>query len=410
MIREASALCEQLPDGRYAINLHTNRCDFLRGFCAALLAGHSTLMPSNRQPDTLAELEQTYPGSYRLGNGKDMPADDASLPAGSISSASPMIDDEQTAVIAFTSGSTGQPVATAKSWQTLRDGTENNFKALLGDISQGVNLLATVPSQHMWGFETSVLLPLLAPVTLSERNPLYPIDVASALAELPEPRVLVTSPLHLGALMKSGVSVPSLLRIFTATAPLDAADARQLEAHFECEIIDVFGCSESGVIATRRTAQEAAWRLTPPFRLEVSEGGTTIHGAHLPDPVHLPDVIELIDDTSFRWLGRDQDMLNIAGKRGSLADLTRRIATIEGVQDGIMFLPEGAQRLAALVVAPNLTSKDVTRALKPQVDPAFIPRPVYMVESIPRLETGKLARADMLRLFESVRAGNTAAS
>ena len=61
LLNQATVLAARLPEEKYSINLHRNRYEYLRGFCAALLAGHSTLMPPNRQPGTLAEIPARYP-------------------------------------------------------------------------------------------------------------------------------------------------------------------------------------------------------------------------------------------------------------------------------------------------------------------------------------------------------------
>ena len=97
-------------------------------------------------------------------------------------------------------------------------------------------------------------------------------------------------------------------------------------------------------------------------------------------------------------------MINIAGKRGSLAHVNPRLAQVPGVVDGVIFLPsEDSKRLAALVVAPGLEPSAILDALKEAIDPAFLPRPLYMVPMLPRQETGKLARKMVLDLFETQR-------
>ena len=71
---------------------------------------------------------------------------------------------------------------------------------------------------------------------------------------------------------------------------------------------------------------------------------------------------------------------------------------------GVIFLPtEDSKRLAALVVAPGLEPSAILDELKEAIDPAFLPRPLYMVPMLPRQETGKLARGMVLDLFESRR-------
>jgi len=371
-----------------------------------MIAGHTTLMPPNRQPATLTEIEQLYPGSYRIGHGDDGESERQTSPTRDLKTDAPVIGEHRSAIIAFTSGSTGKPAATQKSWNTLRVGTAHNFLALLEDIAGMPNLVATVPSQHMWGFETSVLLPLLHEATVSYRNPLYPQDIANAIAEVPAPAVLISSPLHLRTLMRSGVRIPELAKILTATGPLSADETRELEGHFNTRVLDAFGCTESGVIATRNTAREENWTLGPAFKLEPEASETRIIADHLPEPVVLPDAIELTGEHSFKWLGRHQDMINIAGKRGSLADLNTRLVRLEGVHDGIIFQPPGAQRLAAMVVAPHMNAREVLNALGPQVEPAFLPRPVLMVDQLPRQATGKLSQAAVVELFEAIYLAN----
>jgi acyl-coenzyme A synthetase/AMP-(fatty) acid ligase len=93
-------------------------------------------------------------------------------------------------------------------------------------------------------------------------------------------------------------------------------------------------------------------------------------------------------------------MVNIAGKRGSLADLNHRLNAIPGVVDGVIFMPdENSGRLAALVVAPDLQPSDILEKLRSGIDPAFLPRPLYKVPMLPRQETGKLARKIVVELF-----------
>ena len=179
--------------------------------------------------------------------------------------------------------------------------------------------------------------------------------------------------------------------------------AQSLEKRFETEVFDVFGCSESGILAGRHTAKETLWHLSELFELEVKADGVLINARHLPAEVKIQDIIEKIDESHFKWLGRHQDMINIAGKRGSLADLNRRLLAIPGVIDGVVFKPRyKSERLAAFVVAPQLKAADVLDALRLVVDSVFLPRPVQMVSTLPRQETGKLANSAVVKLFEDI--------
>jgi acyl-coenzyme A synthetase/AMP-(fatty) acid ligase len=263
-----------------------------------------------------------------------------------------------------------------------------------------VNLLSTVPPQHMWGLETSILLPMFTEVSISNRVPFYPRDVKEALLALPAPRMLVSTPVHLRALLNSGLNFGEVKLILTATAPLSRELAADIEKQLGTTVLDIFGCSESGILASRLTSRDETWTLADPFTIHVESDQVRVSAAHLPEDVFLQDLIETVGRARFRWLGRRQDLVNIAGKRGSLADINRRLLEISGVQDGIVFFPsEDAERLAALVVAPGKTARDIQDGLRHHIEPVFTPRPIVLVDGLPRAESGKLPRKAVLELF-----------
>jgi 3-hydroxymyristoyl/3-hydroxydecanoyl-(acyl carrier protein) dehydratase len=96
----------------------------------------------------------------------------------------------------------------------------------------------------------------------------------------------------------------------------------------------------------------------------------------------------------FELVGRDADIIKIAGKRASLTGLTRELCAIPGVLDGVAFLPRpDARRIAALVVAPRADAEALRRQLALRVDAAFLPRPLVLVDALPRDAVGKLPMA-----------------
>jgi acyl-coenzyme A synthetase/AMP-(fatty) acid ligase len=406
-LASAAALATRLPARPTVINLSTDRYQFLLGFCAAVIAGQCTLMPPNRQRQTLLQTAKSYPDSYILGGDRVDGLEYFPIEA-KVSDAgrrqAPMIADDQLCAVVFTSGSTGEAQPNRKSWRTLRLGTVSNASLVLDIHDRTLNVVATVPPQHMWGFEMSILLPLFARVSVSSRTPFFPGAIASALRELPRPRALVSSPAHLSAFLDAEAGAVEIDRIYSATAPMSAESTRRLEAAFAARLIEVFGCSESGIIAARRLLENEAWNLADAFQLKSDGMRTQIVADHLVEAVPLNDRIEILEGHRFRWLGRDADMVNIAGKRGSLADLNQRLLALPGVSDGVIFLPDGdARRLAALVVAPNLQPADILSELRDSIEPAFLPRPIFRVPSLPRQETGKLSRQAVLELFGELR-------
>jgi acyl-coenzyme A synthetase/AMP-(fatty) acid ligase len=230
--------------------------------------------------------------------------------------------------------------------------------------------------------------------------------VARALDETPEPRLLATTPVHLRALLESGVRLPKLCGIVSATAPLSQELAAAAEAGFGCEVREVFGSTETCVIARRRTARETAWTPLPGVEVHPRPDGTLVSAAHLPLPVALADLVELESGGRFHLRGRQADLLEIAGKRASLGDLTQRLLAVPGVVDGVVLQlgegdAHGVARIAALVVAPTLDEAAILAMLRESIDPVFLPRPLKRVPALPRSETGKLPRAELLKLLRT---------
>jgi acyl-coenzyme A synthetase/AMP-(fatty) acid ligase len=260
----------------------------------------------------------------------------------------------------------------------------------------------------MYGTETSVLLPLLARIAVHAARPLFPGDVAGALAQVPQPRVLVTTPVHLRTLLASNQEFPPVAVVVSATAPLEAALALRVAAGLKAPLLEMFGSTETCVIATRLTASQSSWRLYPGVSLEPAADHTWVRAPWFDQATRLQDVVEVAQGRML-LRGRNVDMIEIAGKRASLSDLTRRLLGIDGVQDAVVFQPSDeeaeaqgvarVQRVAAAVVAPDVSVADILNAMAQGVDPAFLPRPLLRVAALPRNELGKTTREQLLQLL-----------
>ncbi len=405
-IAQAQALAARLPPGSHAVNLCDDRYEFLVAFCAVVLAGQTNLLPASRATRAIADVLHAYPAGYALGDrthaahGRhfELPAL-ASLHLDPVH-AVPAIAGDHVVAIGFTSGSTGTPKANAKTWASLCASSAMNA-AVLGADAVALNLVATVPPQHMYGLEMSVLLPLRSRAAIHSGQPFFPADIAQALAATPAPRVLVTTPIHLRALLRDATVLPPLQAIVTATAPLEQGLAAEAERHFAAPVVELFGSTETCVIAHRRTVHDEPWRLYPGVELHPQPDGTLVQAPYFAAPALLQDIVELLPSQQFALRGRNSDLLEIAGKRASLSDLNHRLLAIAGVEDGVMFAldAEGVSvgRLAALVVAPALSEAEILAALRAAVDPVFLPRPLRLVRGLPRNATGKLPRDALLQ-------------
>jgi acyl-coenzyme A synthetase/AMP-(fatty) acid ligase len=411
-LSDVAHVAAALPSGQHVLNVCSDRYRFTVGLAASLVRGKVSLLPSTHNPEMIRQLTVFAPDAFCL---TDDGQCDIALPrtyfpelTGEVAPglAVPAVDSEQLAAYVFTSGSTGTPLPYKKTWGRLLR-CVNNGASRLGLLDgRAHTIVGTVPPQHMYGFESSVLLGLQTGSALCAERPFYPSDVCSVLASAPRPRVLITTPVHLRALLAAGMPLPETDLIVSATAPLSHELAREVEAAFATRLLEIYGSTETGQIATRRTAETAEWQLWPGVTLTLKDDGQAwAQGGHVEQPTPMCDVLELTAGDRFLLHGRMADLVNIAGKRSSIAYLNHQLNCIRGVVDGTFFFPDdshasntGVARVAAFVVAPDLDAAALTEELRRRIDPVFLPRPLIFVNELPRNGTGKLPQEALREL------------
>jgi len=410
-LSDVASLTQVLPEKGYAINLCEDRYWLLVGLAAALSRGQTTVLPQSRAPLAVEEIHQQFPACYCL---TDLFNSTGPFPSFSIpqiprqsfaSPRIPMIPETLIGLIAFTSGTTGQPRPCPKTWQSLVTIAKQTAISLSLHKQTHISIVATVPPQHMYGLETSIMLPLQHGWAFHSVSPFFPEDVRTALDTVPSPRILVTTPFHLRACVADQTNLPELECIISATAPLSLALAKQAEKVFKTKVLEIYGFVEAGTLATRRPTKEETWQLLEGNCIESCGHRHLLHGPHLPQPVCFPDEITPMDPQKFILGRRHADCIKIAGHRISLTELNTHLQQIEGVEDGTFLMPEQelgnhVTRLMAFVVTQKKTPAEIVEDLRKKINPVFLPRPLYVISHLPRNGTGKLPREALLKLAE----------
>lgn len=401
-------LQRSLPQKKYCVLICESRARFMLGFAAALLRRQTILLPPNRTQNAVTELTANYPDSYCLDDAYVGPFEAAALADGADAAdvrldEIPVVETDHLAAIVFTSGSTGKPKASPKYWDELFDSTLMAQKRF--GFDEGKYIVATVPPQHMYGFETSVLVPMLTGAAVCGVSPFYPDDVRQMFLRISGERVLITTPFHLRAYTEAGLDWPDVHRIISATAPLDKAVATQAERKLNAPVHEIFGSTETGSVASRRSLWEESWTMYDGLSIKDRSGTAMVIAPCKDEEVALSDAIEVEDETHFCWKGRATDMIKVAGNRASLSDLNLKLNSIPGIVDGVLVQPREdgeVSRLIAVVVAPTLSEDEILEALGKTVDRVFLPRSIYFVDRLPRVETGKLPRSALLDLLQTL--------
>ncbi|TDR77790.1 AMP-binding protein [Paludibacterium purpuratum] len=399
---QVMALAAALPASERVLNLCSDRYWFAVSLFAAIARGIMTVLPNSAAPEHLAAVAAEQPGLLLLGDQDAAPADhlpyfrvDTAASNSAISADLPLIPFDRLVACVYTSGSTGTPKPHYKAFGRLRlgilAGAERIWEAAGGPCS----VVGTVPIRHMYGLESSVLLPIFGGGRMSTHIPFFPLDIAASLAEMAAPRLLVITPFHLRKLLEADIALPPVAAVLSATAPLSAELAQDTEVRLGCPVIEIYGSTETGQLATRQPCRETVWHNLGDITLAVRDGETWAQGTVYQTPQMLNDTVELLSPSSFRLVDRKANMVNVAGKRSSLSFLNATLAALPGVEDGVFCIPErhGAQdveRLAAFVVAPTLNRETLLAGLRAHIDPVFLPRPIVFVDSLPRDGNGKI--------------------
>jgi len=423
-------LDQQLPKQPYILNLYEDRYYFLLGLLLGIKRNSIQLFPSSITAHTLNYLQKNYPQILVLNHssvsidksefydievllGQQSPQTQSQhyqLCDLEIFFSKACLDSEQ--VVIFTSGSTGNPKPYKKSWQdfiAVGKALKQQF-----DLSPETQVLATVPAQHMYGLEVSIMMPLVNGLNILSQRPFYPADIESILIRSQKSCILVSTPIHIRACQKSQLKLPFLQLCISATAPLEHQLAKDFEQFQNIPLFEIYGCTEVGVIATRQTAHSQRWHCLAD--IELTSEAKNAEDIYLRtnrsiNTFLLNDYISEINHNSFLLLGRKQDIINIAGKRTSLAYLNHHLLNIQSVEDGCFFQldikDDIHQRLVAFIVTNDKNKdfkKQIIARLEEKIEPVFLPRQYYFVKQIPRNTTGKIGYNDMRGLYQTSRA------
>ncbi len=419
-LADVDQLISLLPAGSHMFNMCSDRYHFSVGLAAAIVSNKISLLPSTYTPEVVRQIKDFAPDVFCLTDSDHCPVDLPQLqyPVMAITETEslsiPLINSQQCIAIVFTSGTTGSPQLHRKTWATLVSSVQAEAAQIGLEHNSASTLIGTVPPQHMYGLESTVLMAWLTANALNSAQPFYPADICQTLDNTPSARVLVSSPVHLRTLLDSELTLPTIDQVICATAPLSLQLANDIESRFNAPLIEIYGSTETGLIATRRSTQTDQWQLLPDIRLIVENDNVYACGGHVETLTIMNDVIELVTEQHFLLHGRIADMVNIAGKRHSLASLNHILNSIPGVIDGVFYMPDDTDdarkttRLAACVVAPELDAAHLLAVLRDHIAPVFLPRPLLFVDALPRNETGKLSRAALQALFQNPKLSKSA--
>jgi acyl-coenzyme A synthetase/AMP-(fatty) acid ligase len=411
---DVAELAERLPAESHVLNDCLDRYRFLVAFGAAIVRGQVSLLPPARVAHVWGQMAEDFPGTYCITDQAERPDVMPVMPfperTGVWSPGMPVNNPEipvlQNVAVAFTSGSTGRPKPMRKCWGICVDYGVSAARSVGVVPGEPGALVATSPSQHLYGFIVAAMMPLQCGLAVNRDNPFFAEDMRLTLEAAPYLPIFATTPVQLRSCVLEKTKLPPLRFILSSTAPLARSLAEGAEAQFNTRLLEFYGSTECGAIAYRRQKDTDVWHTFDRVRVKSVPQGFRIDWDEFETAV-LSDVVEILNEREFRLLGRDTDMVKIGGKRTSIAYLNQQLQEIVGVVDGAFLLEESQDegrepRLTAFVNAPTLTRETVIAALRARVEAVFVPKRLFMVPRLPRNATGKLPRDSMVRLRQEL--------
>jgi long-chain acyl-CoA synthetase len=289
------------------------------------------------------------------------------------------------------------------------------------DLNFGV-----IPVSHSYGF-SNLLTPLIArgvPMVLSsDRTPRAVLDDLART----NATVFPGMPVFYQAFceMEKIPALPKLRLCISAGAPLPLAVAKKFREKFGLSIHSFYGASECGGICYDREATlELEGFVGAPmngFDLEIIDaksGSSQVRvrsaaagDGYFPDGdeeklgngVFVPDDLLAREGEGFKIVGRVSDVINVAGKKVNPAEIEQVLLEFPGVRQAVAFGRESALRneeVAACVVAgAGVDEKQLVELCGKQLSAWQVPKRIFIVDSIPPNERGKISRRELARRF-----------
>lgn len=318
----------------------------------------------------------------------------------------------------YTSGSTGANKEVKKYIRDLN--REAVFTCThFGERLKDCLLCSSIYPNHLYGLTFRIFMPLALGVTFYAGLVHYTEQLCGIRGE--PPLAFVSSPAFLKR-VDTALKSPELRFILSAGGRLDF-DCAQSICHWSgCHVDEIFGSTESGVIAWRCNDSEGRlWHLFDDIEIEerpdvfvLKSPLVTVEGG---GEFLLDDRVRMHGTREFELLGRIDQVVKLEDIRISLDEVRHALLSFEGVSDCEVVPLEKGNRTslgALLVLNPLLQQRllqecgeaylpelerRLKRWLQNRIDALAVPRYFLVVKEIPVNQLNKRVVSELQRLF-----------
>jgi acyl-coenzyme A synthetase/AMP-(fatty) acid ligase len=414
----AFAQCE---DKTLPVALAAEERDVIAAALLAALAGGTVLaLPHSLSAGALQQMQDVTGYAAAIVD-HDSKLQRSSLPqpvqviayeAGATRGALPVanISAERELLKLFTGGSTGAPKIWSKSAANIFG--EALYMADRYRINETDIIAATVTPYHIYGLLFSVLVPLVSSARVLAATPSFPAEIAD-LVQQESATVLVSVPAHYRVLKGRSLG-SSLQQAFSSAGMLAKGDSLDFSRCNSVGVVEVYGSTETGGLATRnRAAEQEYFRPLERVEWQIKEERLYVRSPFLsPDIATNPDGFFLSGDRvqrqgeeGFSLHGRADAITKVAGVRVDLDEVRDVLQQQPDVKECVVvpLSDKGGRehRIAALVRGDAVNLSELQKDLSALLEAAAMPKRIKIVSVIPVAPNGKYDRVAICDLLSA---------
>ena len=322
----------------------------------------------------------------------------------------PTIEPDTVWIQLYTGGSTAAPKIWNKTIRNLMG--EALFLSHKFKINSEDRVVASVPVYHIYGLLYSILVPFIASAYVCQAMPYYPKEISQTL-DAKSATILISVPPHYRALGRHLCKNDTLRLAFSSAGMLAAEDGQAFTRNNDVEVVEIYGSTETGGVATRiRAKGETAFTPFECVTVKIEAEQLWVKSDFLSpglkrldsDFFKLNDRVQLSYDGQFRLLGRTDGVLKVGGRRIDSETIRQAFFDQAGVTDvAILSIPllNGRENQIVAVVEGTVEPPILSKKIASTLEAYARPRSIKVVEKMPYTEAGKYNRNALMALFKS---------
>lgn len=378
---------------------------FLVRLFALWHAGKEVVIPPNFQAGTIHSMQHAS-----MNNASSiLPVNDTPT--------LPPLDSEQCHLHLYTSGTTGNPKIISKTLAHFEREIAI-LEQLWGAQIGAASVVASVPHHHIYGLLFRLLWPLASGRIFDCATATLPDHLLQRSILLGD-CILVSSPAQLSRLpelLPLAALSSQVKMIFSSGGPLGHDIAQRYAEEYGQAPMEIFGSTETGGIAWRQQARDAAWTAFPGMQVSQDDDDALLLQSPIlanATPIRLEDAITIAPDQRFTLQGRLDRIVKLEEKRLSLAAMEQTLDSHPWVSQSVALVVQRQRQAIGAVVVLNPSKQDEWQGVsKPEwvrqlrqflaqhYDLVLLPKYWRFVHTLPINERGKLSLDTIHHLFE----------